>query len=63
MTCANLVLIPKGGKSTTMELPKARSICLIDEIGKAFERVIVSRITQWQLDHPESDVSRNQYGF
>lgn len=51
--CANLVLIPKDNKSTASGLPKVRPICLIDEMCKAFERVIVERISQWQSDHPE----------
>ncbi|KAL6416661.1 hypothetical protein ACFW04_013267 [Cataglyphis niger] len=61
--CANLVLIPKAGDSTSESLPKTWPICLINDIAKAFERIIADRIYLWQSDHPESDFSRNQYGF
>lgn len=40
---ANLVLIPKG-KISGIRLPKVRPICLLNEIGKTFERVIADRI-------------------
>lgn len=58
---ANLVLIPKAKtpNSTEGRLPKVRPICLLDDIGKAFERIIVERIYHWQSEHPESDVSAN----
>lgn len=43
---ANLVLIPKENKSSPSEgLPKVRPICLLNEIGKTFERVIAERIS------------------
>lgn len=61
--CANLVLIPKAGKPDVSETPKARPICLIDELGKTFERVLAERISIWQMDNPESDLSNNQFGF
>lgn len=63
---AKLVLIPKGGASTiSMEgsLPKARPICLLDEVGKIFERIIVGRIKTFMEDNPRSRLSRMQYGF
>lgn len=63
---AKLVLIPKvSGIQFPLDgtLPKARPICLLDEIGKAFERVIVNRILDWLGDHPESELSPNQFGF
>lgn len=46
-----------------MGLPKARPICLLDEIGKTFERVLGDRIAQWQFEHLEFDVSEHQFGF
>ncbi|XP_029673046.1 uncharacterized protein LOC115241425 [Formica exsecta] len=63
--CANLVLIPKGDSQEmdTLALPKVRPICLINEIAKAFERILVERISSWQTEHPESDLSVNQFGF
>ncbi|KMQ88053.1 reverse transcriptase, partial [Lasius niger] len=60
---ANLVLIPKDNKPAATGLPKARPICLINEIGKIFERVLADRIADWQFVHPESDFSGNQFGF
>lgn len=60
---ANLVLIPENSKPSTSDIPKARPICLIDELGKAFERVLVDRIFGWQLEHPEANFSENQFGF
>ncbi|KMQ88396.1 reverse transcriptase [Lasius niger] len=62
---ANLVLIPKGSKPGAPEgrLPKVRPICLLDEIGKAFERIIAERILQWQDIHPDSRLAANQFGF
>lgn len=39
-----LVLIPKGGSFLRLVnggIPKARPICLLDKVGKIFERIIV----------------------
>jgi len=62
---AGLVLIPKAKKSETGEprIPKVRPICLLDEVGKAFERILAERIYEWQEVHPESSLSSNQFGF
>ncbi|XP_070162482.1 uncharacterized protein [Polyergus mexicanus] len=62
---ANLALIPKAGGITNIEvgLPKVRPICLLNEIGKAFERILVARMVQWQADHDESGLSEGQFGF
>ncbi|KMQ84870.1 reverse transcriptase, partial [Lasius niger] len=62
---ANLVLIPKASKPGAPEgrLPKVRPICLLDDIGKAFERLIVNRILLWQGTNPDSCLSDNQFGF
>lgn len=58
------MLIPKAGsKSIDLTLPKARPICLLDEIGKTFERIISDRLLDWMRDNPEMDLSENQYGF
>lgn len=58
---ANLVLVPKGDNRdvSILELPKVRPICLIDDIGKAFECIISNRIYEWQVEHPESDFASN----
>ncbi|EFN65452.1 Probable RNA-directed DNA polymerase from transposon X-element, partial [Camponotus floridanus] len=39
---ALLVLIPKGKIET--EVPKVRPICLLNEVAKLFERIIVDRL-------------------
>lgn len=59
---ANLVLIPKGVAADDSPL-KARPICLLDELGKAFERVIATRIQDWMDANPESGLSDWQFGF
>lgn len=65
--CANLVLIPKASNPNAglpiSDIPKARPICLLDELGKTFERVLADRIHQWQVSNPGSDVSRFQFRF
>lgn len=42
---------------------KARPICLLDEIGKTFERVIASRLNRWMDENPPFSLSENQFGF
>ena len=59
---ADLVLIPKG-ESLPGELPKARPICLLNEVGKTFERVIADRIIGFMEDNERSNLSDNQFGF
>lgn len=64
---ARLVLIPKG-KVKDQEIPKARPICLINDIGKGLERIIVGRIEKWMEEVATtgfrvSVVGDNQYGF
>lgn len=58
---SQLVLIPKG--EIDPEHPKIRPICLLPEIGKIFERVIVERMTDWMEENSEAQLSPNQYGF
>lgn len=40
------MLIPKAGSPNTgmIDTPKDRPICLLDELGKTFERVLANRI-------------------
>lgn len=57
---SQLILIPKGEDP---EHPKMRPICLLPEISKMFEKVIVDRITAWMEEHPDAQLSPNQYGF
>lgn len=59
---AILVLIPKGSVGISMEI-KARPICLLDEAGKIFERIIADRINRWLNENPDSSLSDNQFGF
>ncbi|XP_029177940.1 uncharacterized protein LOC114945803 [Nylanderia fulva] len=60
---AMLVLIPKGGNGPDETIPKVRPICLLDEIGKIFEKIIVDRLNAWMNKNPVHQVSANQYGF
>ncbi|KMQ90130.1 reverse transcriptase [Lasius niger] len=60
---ANLVLIPKGEKGSITGLPKVRPICLLDKIGKTFERVIADRLLDWLENNEDVDLSANQFGF
>ncbi|KMQ92618.1 reverse transcriptase [Lasius niger] len=60
---ANLVLIPKGEKGSITGLPKVRPICLLDEIGKTFERVIADRLLDWLENNEDVNLSANQFGF
>lgn len=48
-----LVLILKqGGTGNPMDLPKARPICLLSELGKTLERLIADRIKTWNGREP-----------
>jgi len=56
-----LVLIAKPGRPA--ESPSAyRSICLLDEAGKLFERIIAARL-QEHLSQVGPDLAKNQFGF
>lgn len=56
---AKLVLIPKDGET----VPGARPICLLDEIGKLFERIIVGRMKEYMERKPAARLSELQFGF
>lgn len=63
--CKTRVLIPKSGE-LQQGIPKARPICLLDEIGKVLERIITGRIHKWIEDRQKDNfwiLSNNQYGF
>lgn len=62
MVCFQRCGIPKG-PSQDSELPKVRPICLLDEIGKIFERVIATRIKVWMDENPHAQLSEHQFGF
>lgn len=58
---AKLTLLRKEGKPENF--PSAyRPICLINEVAKTFERIIVSRMNQY-MDANERGLSPHQYGF
>lgn len=58
---ANIVLFPKGGKPR--DQPSAyRPICLLDEVGKIFERIICDRLV-WHLSREGPNLNEDQYGF
>jgi len=64
---ARLVLIPKG-KQDEAEIPKARPICLIDDVGKYLERIIGERIDNWMDYMYERGcafraIGKHQFGF
>lgn len=58
---AKLILIPKTNKSG--EKAKYRPICLLDEIGKIFERVIVTRLNKHIITNTCAQLSKHQFGF
>lgn len=58
---AILVLIPKS-RIDINDL-KVRPICLLNEMGKALERILVNRIELWIHDNPDSGFTDRQYGF
>lgn len=47
-----MVLIPKG-KNEELDISKARPICLIDNIGKYLEKILVERIEKWNISMRE----------
>ncbi|KMQ86282.1 reverse transcriptase [Lasius niger] len=53
----------KGVAGVAGGLPKVRPICLLDEVGKTFERVIADRLIEWLDRNPEINLSKNQFGF
>lgn len=60
---AILVLIPKAAQLSVDDLPKVRPICLLNELGKALERIIADRLKHWMNTHQEAALSENQYGI
>jgi len=58
---ARLVLIPKNQPEGNAPI-KARPICLLNEIGKIFERIILDRIFDW-ISNKEGILSANQFDF
>lgn len=59
---ARLVLIPKGFQ-TPGEALKVRPICLLSEIEKLLERILVNRFRIFMLEDNVADLAANQFGF
>lgn len=59
---ARLVLLLKSDTSVG-QFPKARPICLLNEIGKIFERIIAMRMRNYMIIDPIVDIAPNQFGF
>lgn len=59
---ANLMLILKdsAGASQTVN---ARPICLLNDIRKIFEKIIIARYRRWLYDNLLAELSSVQYGF
>lgn len=58
-----LVLIPKSEVGKFDGTVKARPICLLDILGKLFERIIANRIDTFMKDSPRAALSDRQFGF
>lgn len=56
------MLIPKG-EVTPGVMPKARPICLLNEVGKIFERIIAARLKAYLEQDPIINLIPNQFGF
>ena len=59
---AKLVLIQKPGRKDPFSPSSYRPICLLDEVGKLFERIIADRINS-QLPMSGHDLDDQQFGF
>lgn len=57
-----LVLIPKGDAKPGPHI-KARPICLLNDMGKILERIIMGRFNEAIEDDPELELSPRQFGF
>lgn len=60
---AGLVLIPKQGGVLDGNVPKVRPICLLNEFGKLFERIIASRMNNFMANDNVANLATSQYGF
>ena len=58
---SRLVLLPKPGKKPG-EAAAYRPICILDEMGKLFERVVLTRMSEC-LEKDGPDLHHRQYGF
>lgn len=55
---ALLTLIPKPGDPVDGP-SRVRRICLLDDLGKGLERIVVGRMRDWMREHPEVDLAPN----
>lgn len=58
---AKLVLIPKSNKHDTVK--KYRPICLLNEVAKPFERILVAQIQTFMDSNNKAKLSKRQFGF
>ncbi|XP_071579544.1 uncharacterized protein [Temnothorax nylanderi] len=59
---ASLVLLPKAGKPA--DSPSGyRPVCLLDEAGKVFKRIIAERLVQHLSQEEDGGLSDDQHGF
>lgn len=59
---ARLVMIPKGEPNKD-GIPKARPTCLLNNIDKNFERIIMNRLRDAMHDNVFAALSTRQFGF
>lgn len=59
---ARLVLIPKGVQ-TANQPPKARPICLLNNIGKCFERILLEHLKETMRSNGFAKLAKLQFGF
>lgn len=59
---AKLVLIPKGDDPSGSDL-KVRPICLLDDMGKSLERLIIERMRKEEINNGFTALAKHQYGF
>lgn len=59
---AKLVLIPKGVQ-TANQVPKARPICLLNNIGKCFERILLEHLKDTMRSNGFAKLAKYQFGF
>lgn len=60
---ARLVFIPKAVSRGSSDDLRARPICLLNELGKLFKRIIVERINKYMDETPSASLSDRQFGF
>lgn len=59
---ARMILIPKGEVKAGVTL-KVRPICLLNDVGKIFETILVKRLNEWLVESARTNLSERQFGF